>query len=153
MANLTRTGLKVGTAGYMSPEQVRGEVLDVRTDIFSFGLVLYEMATGGRAFSGETEAILHEAIVNREPKPLREATPDISPKLEAIINKCLQKDREQRHQTAAELCAELQNVTSPVGAGHIRRRTKPWVILAMSALLVIAIGVGLYWGAQLRCGL
>ena len=68
--SLTRTGMKLGTAGYMSPEQVRGEPLDARTDIFSFGLVLYEMATGERAFTGETEAILHDAIQHREPTPV-----------------------------------------------------------------------------------
>ena len=69
--------MKLGTAGYMSPEQIRGEPLDARTDIFSFGLVLYEMATGERAFTGETEAILHDAIQNREPKPVREVIPEI----------------------------------------------------------------------------
>ena len=71
--------MKLGTAGYMSPEQVRGEPLDARTDIFSFGLVLYEMATGERAFTGETEAILHDAIEHREPKPVRELAPEITP--------------------------------------------------------------------------
>ena len=81
LPNVTRTGLKLGTAGYMSPEQVRGEALDARTDIFSFGLVLYELATGERAFTGETEAMLHDAIVNREPEPLRERAPEVSPEL------------------------------------------------------------------------
>ena len=100
---LTRTGLKLGTAGYMSPEQVRGEALDARTDIFSFGLVLYEMATGERAFPGQTEAILHEAIVSREPRPLREWAPETPPQLAAAIGKCLEKEPERRYQSAAEL--------------------------------------------------
>ncbi len=83
--SLTRAGMKLGTAGYMSPEQIRGEPLDARTDIFSFGLVLYEMATGERAFTGETEAILHDAIQHRDLKPVRELAPEISP--EARINR------------------------------------------------------------------
>ena len=106
---LTRTGLKLGTAGYMSPEQIRGEPLDARTDIFSFGLVLYEMATGERAFTGETEAILHDAIQNREPKPVREVVPEISLQLDEIIGKCLEKQRERRFQTANELRTSLRD--------------------------------------------
>ena len=100
---LTRTGMKLGTAGYMSPEQVRGEPLDARTDIFSFGLVLYEMATGERAFTGETEAILHDAIQHRDPKPVRELAPEISPGLEELIGRCLEKKPPKRYQSATEL--------------------------------------------------
>jgi len=101
--SLTRTGIKLGTAGYMSPEQIRGEALDARTDIFSFGLVLYEMATGERAYTGETEAILHDAIEHHEPNPVRELIPKISVRLEETIGKCLQKQPERRFQTATEL--------------------------------------------------
>ena len=104
--------MKLGTAGYMSPEQVRGEPLDARTDIFSFGLVLYEMATGERAFTGETEAILHEAIENREPKPVRELAPEISAGLETIIIRCLEKKRQSRYQSSSEICGELQQLKS-----------------------------------------
>jgi len=104
---LTRTGMKLGTAGYMSPEQIRGEPLDARTDIFSFGLVLYEMATGERAFTGETEAVLHHAIQHREPKPVRELAPDISPQLELLIDKCLHKGRDLRLQTVTEVRSGL----------------------------------------------
>ena len=93
----------MGTAGYMSPEQVRGEKLDARTDIFSFGLVLYEMATGQRAFSGETAAVLHDAILNYVPVPVHELNSTLPAKLVAIIDKALEKDREQRYQSAAEL--------------------------------------------------
>ena len=115
---LTRTGMKLGTAGYMSPEQVRGEPLDARTDIFSFGLVLYEMATGERAFTGETEAILHDAIENREPKPVREIAPGISPGLQDIIQRCLRKSRDSRYQNVAEARLDLGNVSAaPSGEG------------------------------------
>src|SRR5215472_2012349 len=87
--SLTRTGIKMGTAAYMSPEQVRGEKLDARTDLFSLGLVLYEMATGQQAFSSSTAAILHDAILNRTPVAARQLNPDLPLKLEEIINKAL----------------------------------------------------------------
>jgi len=102
MRGLTRTGEAMGTAGYMSPEQVRGEKVDARTDLFSFGLVLYEMAAGQRAFAGETAPLLHAAILNDTPKTIRELNPGVPARLEEIINKALEKDREQRYQTASE---------------------------------------------------
>jgi serine/threonine protein kinase/tetratricopeptide (TPR) repeat protein len=145
---LTRTGMKLGTAGYMSPEQVRGEPLDARTDIFSFGLVLYEMATGERAFTGETEAVLHDAIQHREPKPVRESAPEIPPKVEEIIEKCLEKERDQRLQTGSELHAALlgaQRVSSPVVPTPLEEdkpaasHRKLWVATVLSAALLIAV--------------
>jgi serine/threonine protein kinase len=102
---LTRTGVALGTAAYMSPEQVRGEKLDARTDLFSFGLVLYEMAAGQRAFTGGTAPILHAAILNQIPSPVRQLNPEITPELETIINKSLEKDRQERYQTASEMRA------------------------------------------------
>ncbi|MGA2905603.1 MAG: protein kinase [Candidatus Korobacteraceae bacterium] len=105
--SLSRTGITVGTAGYMSPEQVRGEELDARTDLFSFGLVLYEMATGHRTFSGETAAVARDAILYQTPVPARELNPGIPPKLEAIIDKALAKDRELRYASAVEMRADL----------------------------------------------
>ena len=107
-ATLTRTGTAMGTAGYMSPEQARGEKLDARTDLFSFGLILYEMATGQRAFSGDTAAILKDAILNHTPAPVQRANPTLPPKLEEITNKALEKDREQRYQTAADIRTDLE---------------------------------------------
>ena len=100
----------MGTAGYMSPEQVRGEKLDARTDLFSFGLVLYEMATGQRAFSGDTAAIVQDAILNQTPAPVHERELHTPPKLEGIINRAIEKDREQRYQSAAEMRADLQSL-------------------------------------------
>ena len=105
---LTLTGAAMGTAGYMSPEQVRGEKLDARTDLFSFGLVLYEMATGKRAFKGDTGPILQEAILRQIPSPAREVNPEVPAKLEQIISKALEKDRDLRYQNASEIQADLE---------------------------------------------
>ena len=94
--HLTRTGTMMGTVSYMSPEQIRGEKLDARTDLFSLGLVLYEMVTGQRAFTGETGAAVHDAILLQEPTPVRQLNPTISSELERIIDKALEKDRSRR---------------------------------------------------------
>jgi eukaryotic-like serine/threonine-protein kinase len=149
---LTRTGMKPGTAGYMSPEQVRGEPLDARTDIFSFGLVLYEMATGERAFTGETEAIVHDAIQYRDPKPVREMNPELAPKLDAIINKALEKAREQRYQNAAEVRTELEqvNASAPLSASPTAEQRRPrWKWYAVPAILTLVVTVGaLYWRSR-----
>ena len=138
---LTRTGTKLGTAGYMSPEQIRGESLDARTDIFSFGLVLYEMATCERAFTGETEAILHDAIEHREPKPVREVVPEISPTLDAIITKCLQKDREQRFQALWEVSNELTELQQRALPAVQRNRPVPTRFLTKGRLTVLAVAL------------
>jgi serine/threonine protein kinase/Tol biopolymer transport system component len=121
--HLTRTGIRIGTAGYMSPEQVRGEKLDARTDIFSLGLVLYEMATGQRAFSGETAMVLHEAILNQAPVAVRDLNPVLPQKIVAIIDKCLQKERGERYQSAAEIRDALEEVRNETEMAH--RRTAP----------------------------
>ncbi len=107
---LSRTGVAMGTAGYMSPEQVRGEKVDTRTDLFSLGLVLYEMAVGQRAFTGETTPILHDAILSHTPTPVRQLNPELPSKLEEIIRKALEKDREARYQTASEIRIDLESL-------------------------------------------
>ena len=115
---LTRLGATVGTITYMSPEQVRGEELDARTDLFSFGVVLYEMATGIQAFRGETSGVIAEAILNRGPVAAVRLNPDVAPKLEEIIDKALEKDRKLRYQSAGEIRADLQRVKRDTAVGR-----------------------------------
>jgi eukaryotic-like serine/threonine-protein kinase len=109
-AHLTSDGVALGTVTYMSPEQVRGEELDERTDLFSLGLVLYEMSTGQRAFTGNTSGVIFDAILNRAPTPPVRLNSAISIQLEQIINKALEKDRELRYRTASDLRADLQRL-------------------------------------------
>ncbi len=108
--HLTRTGTAMGTASYMSPEQIRGEKLDARTDLFSFGTVLYQMATGRPAFDGPTRAVIFSQILTEAPEPPIKLNPGLPPELNVMINKVLEKDRGLRYQTAAELRAELKQL-------------------------------------------
>ena len=116
---LTSPGAAIGTVAYMSPEQVRGEDLDARTDLFSFGLVLYEMATGQLAYPGRTAGIIMEAILNRAPTPANVMNSQVLPQLEEIINKAMERDRQLRYQSAAELRADLQRLKRDTVSGSV----------------------------------
>ncbi len=127
---LSRTGVAIGTAGYMSPEQVRGEKLDARTDLFSFGLVLYEMATGKRAFAGDTGPELQEAILTQMPSPAREVNPEVPAKLAKIVHRAIEKERDARYQSASEMRADLASLQQEIQPSPRSRR---WLMVAAAA--------------------
>ena len=141
---LTQTGAALGTAGYMSPEQIRGERLDARSDLFSFGLVLYEMATSQRAFKGETGVELQNAILWQVPNPIRELNPELPTKLERIINKALEKERVARYQSAAEIRADLQSLKESAV-----RRSRWWQVCA-GGVAVLLVMTAVFWFNERR---
>jgi serine/threonine protein kinase/tetratricopeptide (TPR) repeat protein len=145
---LTRPGTAVGTVTYMSPEQVRGEELEARTDLFSFGVVLYEMVTGLQPFRGETTGVIAEAVLNRSPVPPVRINPDLPAKLEEIINKALEKDRKLRYQHAADIRADLQRLKRDSESGRTAVALTPtpsqtgWYKRAVAAgATAVAIGL------------
>jgi serine/threonine protein kinase/Tol biopolymer transport system component len=141
---LSRTGVAMGTAGYMSPEQARGEKLDARTDLFSLGLVLYEMATGQRAFKGDTGTRLHDAILKQLPTPTRQLNPNLPAKLEKIIHRALKKDREARYQTASEMRADLETLARNLETTLLGTR---WRKMA-AGVATLFVALAIFWFAK-----
>ena len=172
--HLTSPGTAVGTVAYMSPEQVRGKELDARTDLFSFGVVLYEMAAGTLPFRGDTSGVIFEAILNRVPASLARLNPDLPSKLEEVIQKALEKDRDLRYQSAAELRADLKRIkrdtesgrglaaqgVEAISAERFRAasqtqsqalpQSRPWKILAAVAVVTAALVLGAiyFWSSR-----
>jgi len=142
---LTRPGEAIGTVAYMSPEQVRGEELDARSDLFSFGVVLYEMVTGVRPFLGDTSGVLTEAILNRAPVAPVRLSPNVPAKLEEIINKALEKDCKLRFQSAAEIRTDLQRLrrdTEPNRSAAAIALRPQWLALAGAAMVIVGVAIG-----------
>jgi serine/threonine protein kinase len=151
---LTGLGAAVGTVSYMSPEQARREPLDTRTDLFSFGVVLYEMATGQRPFSGETTAVIFDAILNKTPLSPAALRRELPTGLEHIIHKALEKDRQVRYQTASELRADLKRLKRDTESGRSATvlpgptaRRRPGFLL-VGILTVVSIAVVVTWFAS-----
>ena len=146
---LTERGVILGTFQYMAPEQIEGLTVDARTDIFALGAILYEMATGHRAFDGKTRASLIAAIIDRDPPPMSELQPTTPLSLERLVRACLAKDPEERIQTAHDVVLQLRwlsDSSSIVEPGPVRRRTHltRWLVPSMLAITTLVAGA-MWW--------
>src|SRR5215469_5571096 len=146
----TEPGVTLGTVGYMSPEQVRGKVADNRADLFAFGAILYEMLTGRRAFHKPTSAETMSAILNEDPSAISQLTPGISPALHKVVQRCLEKNPEQRFHSASDLAFALEALSdtgsAPSGAFTVAksRTSSAWVIAAAGLVIALAVGLGIW---------
>jgi serine/threonine protein kinase/Tfp pilus assembly protein PilF len=153
---LTHTGAAIGTVAYMSPEQARGEPLDARTDLFSFGVILYEMATGKQAFSGPTWAVTVHAILGQAPVSLNESVPGLPQRLQEIIDRCLIKNRDLRYQSAADVHRDLLRLKKDYESGKslksvrvaTRWSPKRKLRLGVAAALVLVLAAAVVWGPR-----
>ncbi len=154
--HLTELGAAIGTIAYMSPEQVRGQELDARTDLFSFGVVLYEMVTGVLPFHGETSGVVTDSILNRKPVAPVRLNPCVSAKLEEVINKALEKDRKLRYQSSADIRTDLQRLKRDTESARQPAVTSAgyelggksrlgWKVLVPATLVLMALSVGGYF--------
>ena len=143
---LTEPGSAMGTIAYMSPEQARGQTVDARSDLWSFGVVLYEMVTGSRPFDGPTTPIIFDALLNKTPQPVRERNPKVPAELERIIGKLLEKDRALRYESAAELRGDLERLQSGLKpAASPGRHSFVLGGIAAAAVLILAVGGVILW--------
>jgi eukaryotic-like serine/threonine-protein kinase len=148
--SMTGTGAAVGTPLYLSPEQIRGEKIDARSDLFSFGLVLNEMATGQRAFAADSDDQIREVILGSEPTPIRKLNPGLPAELERIVGRALKKDYEQRYQSAADLSADLEKLKRQIESRQAAMKIwrSPWTLGTGAVLIASLIAGGLYYHSR-----